>query len=139
MTERRAARARIPLSGRPGGAVPRCLLIGRCIEVWSADGGSTDFSSAMRRFSTVRRYVLDRLKVTTVTEQCQAVPLGSPWSADFLISRERQGRSSEARVTEHLARAGCTVHDLPRLRDDAEALLTEAEANRPAPYRRKKT
>lgn len=36
----------------------RCLLIGRCIEVWSVPEGTADFASARNRHDLARRYWL---------------------------------------------------------------------------------
>lgn len=128
----------MPLSGRLSDGIPRCLLIGRCIEVWSNDGGDSDPYSTTRRFQTVRRYVLDRIGgVRTADEEDDVIPRGSAWSAGFTMRPEQQvGRSGAAEVAERFALAGCTLHDLPRLRDEAEGLLIEAEANPPTKERK---
>jgi len=121
--------------------VPHCLAIGRCIEVWSKDGGSTDPFSTFRRFSTARDYFL-RSRDITDHEGQTLIPFSSPWSVEYLTYRghaERVGKSVADIVAERLGRAGCTITDLPWLRYQAEALLAEADANPPNPYRRKAT
>ena len=88
----------------------------------------------MQRFSTARRYVLERLGAETVAEQCKVIPQGTPWSAEFLLAR-----SDSERVTEKLARAECTLSDLLRPREEATALLLEADADRPKRRDRSRT
>ncbi len=133
MSARRAARARIPVPAGRGGPTPECLLIGRCIEVWSQDGGSTDPYSTFRRFNAARRFVLNRLGVTE-PEASALIPQGSPWSVEYLTYRgqaERAGRPLDDIVSDRLRAAGCTRADPPWLREQALDLLAEAEHDLP--------
>lgn len=110
------------------GAVPPCLAIGRCIEVWGEPGERSPYN-AMRRFGVVRRWWLAEAGVTTAQQQEQLIPFGAPWSVEYLLYRgqaERAGRSSAAIVAERLAAAGCTVDDLDDLADEAHRLFTIA-------------
>jgi hypothetical protein len=97
MTARRQARARdVAAVATTVGGVPRALAVGRCIEVWAEDPDAVNAPyAAMRRFSTARRWWLEQAGVESVAEGCQLVPLGSPWSVEFLTYRgqaERIGR-----------------------------------------------
>ena len=120
MTARRAARARSSLPGMVNGAggVPRCLLVGRCIEVWADDPGAEgSHVSAVRRFNRARDYWFELADVPRA-ERHRLTPGGAPWSAAYLIG---QGRSEVA--ARYLSRAGATVADLAALRREAGELF----------------
>lgn len=127
MSARRQARARdvSPAVSSVGG-VPRSLLIGACIEVWGADSSGAGFSppgfSARRRFGAVRLWWLDQLGLEPGREAFKTIPpAGAPWSMEYLIYRGVEDLASE-----RLARAGCTLHDVPDLRHEATQLHNSA-------------
>lgn len=130
MSERRQARVRsLPAAVTEPGGVPRCLKVGRCIEVWDVPGVGIARLNARWRFSGVRRWWFDLNGITALADQLEAVALGAPWSVDYLTYRgqsERVGRSTAAIVAERLGAAGCTVDDLPTLAAEADELYALA-------------
>lgn len=114
----------------PGSTVPRAFLVGRCIEVWAEPDNPI---SAMRRFNRARAGWLDRHGVSDDRAKQELVPHAAPWSVEFMLYRghaEQVGRSTHDLVTERLARAGCTVEDVPALRREALALLEASTPGR---------
>lgn len=120
MTARRQARSR-DLSGNvtASGGVPRSLLIGRCIEVWSGPNvkNHRPALSAFRRWGVVRRRWLEDAGVESVADGCALIPVGGLWSIGYLTD-EAQGK--------RLARAGVTVDDIDDLRAEAIDLFDRA-------------
>ena len=107
-------------AGRP----PRSLLIGCCVDVWSAQDGSQ--FSAMRRFAAAREFWLGAAGVEDVADQQCLIPNGAPWTVEFLLYRgqaERMHRPLGVLVSELLGKAGCTARDIPNLRAEAAALF----------------
>jgi hypothetical protein len=139
MTRRRAAKARVGApSARVGNGVPACLQVGPCIEVWAAFGVERLDLSAWRRFRDVREWWLDQAGVTDRKRRAELFPSCIPWSVKFLSYRgqaERVGRPAEDIVADRLARAGCTVADLPALADEAQRLHTLAARGSSSPPR----
>lgn len=121
MSERRQARARVKVALATSDGVPRCLVIGRLIEVWGlpdlADVQSIRAAShARQRFGTVRRWWL---QTSGIEDQkgWKVIPAGAAWSLEYLTAH---GKAADA--TARLARADCTVSDLPDLAADAARL-----------------
>lgn len=128
MSARRQARARVPAALETVGGVPRCLAIGRCIEVWGAPEIYPDVQSipaiaqTRRRFSIVRKWWLSGAGIES-NRGWEVVPGGSAWSASHLIASGR-GRDAHAR----LAAAKSSIDDLDVLKTEAQQLFTAAYA-----------
>lgn len=120
MSARRQARARnTPEAVRTVGGLPRCLVIGRCVEVWGLpdDPNLTTVYAGMRartRFRTVRAWWLRGAGIGD-KEGWQLIPAGAAWSVE-----------TSPNVTERLARAEATLADLSALREEADVLLARA-------------
>jgi len=134
MTARRRARGHLPATGGPGGSggVPAAFLVGRCLEVWAEPKADNPAASAVRRFAVARRWWLVAAHVDKPTDQDALIPLGTPWSVDYLI--ESRGQY----VAELLAPAEATPEDLPRLAAQADDLfLVATGGDRPTSRRRR--
>lgn len=125
MSARRQARARdVAEILTDSGGAPRCLKIGRCIEVWADSEDALDLdsrglslthaSSAMRRFSDVREWWLHRVGIPD-RESWQTIPGGAPWSAHY-VSRT-YGGAQKARADAVLAQLGDLRTEVLRLYD----------------------
>lgn len=103
----------------PAGTVPPELAIGRCAEVWAADG--RHLIHAWGNYSRARAawQVEQRLPNRTVY---RLLPGSSPWSVQALIAT---GRGDEAR--ERFARHGVTLDQLPKLRAAAQRRIANIE------------
>ena len=125
-------------STRVTDGVPACLQVGPCIEVWAAFGVERPDVSAFRRFRDVREWWLDQAGVTDANRRAELFPSCIPWCVEFLSYRgqaKRVGRPVVDIVADRLARAGCTVADLPALADEAQRLHTLAARGSSSPPR----
>lgn len=117
-------------------ALPPEFAIGRCIEVWSADGPKPWSETSWEVASTQSRYssALSEYAATNGLTWYDAVKLrpgGSPYSVDYLVT---QGRRPEA--VRHLAAGGATMSDVPALRQVAKGWCKKADARGKGPRRR---
>lgn len=120
MTARRQAKSRnLSSTVTASGGVPRSLLLGRCIEVWSGTGifDLGPAQSAFRRWSVARHWWLDTAGIESTAEGCALIPVGGLWSVEYLNDEWQDMR---------LARAGATAADIDDLRAEAMDLFDRA-------------
>lgn len=137
MSARREARARVDVALGAAGGLPAALAVGPVTEVWGVDVAEEDphsvilISRTNRRYRAVRSWWMQGNGIDDAASW-KLLPARRVWSAAFLIEQDRGDD-----VAERLARSGCTVQDLPRLRAQADKLLASAGApGRPRGVRR---
>ncbi len=134
MSDRRQARARARARrslGTPDpNATPRALLAGRLIEVWAEDGTEKPpHWSAFSRYTAARSWWLAQRGLTPAKGDGLLPGNPVPWSAYFLLDRQRRGEPLAFDPTERLAVIGARVENIPELQIEAEALARAAKAN----------
>lgn len=118
------------------GGVPRCLVLGPCLEVWAAVGVIGDgrpppgrdvavIGSARWRYADVRRWWVAQTGMDE-HKSWQTLPAGRAWSVE---DADGNGRDADAR----LRSIGCTRHDLPMLAEEAQELHRRATREDPRP------
>lgn len=138
MSARRAARAHAREDRRPSTAegpsltdegVPQALAIGRCVEVWAPEGTGAPYAPHITAHGRWSR-VAHSWRAASGLEDRDAWRLlpagGAPWST----------ATDPDQAAERLARAGCTLADLPRLRTEADLLLLTHSKENPNDVRR---
>lgn len=125
MSARRQARAtKADAAVTTVGGIPRCLALGRCLEVWAAssvigvDGADhrhvTVIGSARWRYVAARRWWVQQAGIRD-KDSWAKLPGGSTWSVDVLVDADAR-----------LERIGCTRAHLPALAEEANELHRRA-------------
>ncbi len=125
MSARRQARGHGPVENEAEG-VPRSLLIGPCIEVWSHS--TPNALTARSRYATARTAWITTRGLTPVDVQAAGIgSTGVPWSVEVLDETGQQ-----MFVTKRLQRARATRASLNALKTEADRLYEDAAGRRHA-------